>query len=303
MPLEFDVVIPCFKQAHLLPDAVGSLTEQTHSHWRAFIVNDGSPDNTRDVAAKLVESDPKRIVYLERPNGGLSAARNTGLGAASAEWVHFLDSDDMLAPEFFADQAAAIEKSEVDVSCSGAVDTTLEREFLSFREAPVFSPDALTRLLSGNQMVVHSVVARRRLIIEEGGFDETLRAYEDWDLWMRLAARGCRFASINSRGAIYRRYPNTMVTNLPNMYRNRLAVSRKSRRLCRNQADREIVDSGMQRFRQWYLRKSTWPALKSAPIKGTARLIADVARDPALSRAMIEVSTRRFSSSAVAIPN
>lgn len=303
MPIEFDVVIPCYKQAHLLPDAVRSLTEQTHPHWRAIIVNDGSPDNTRDVATKLVEADPERVVSLERPNGGLSAARNTGLASARAEWVHFLDSDDMLAPEFFAEHAAAIEKSDFDVSCGGAVDTTLENEVIAIREAPKFSPDALTKLLSGNQMVVHSVVARRQVIVDEGGFDESLRSYEDWDLWMRLAARGCKFASIDCKGAIYRRYPNTMVTNLPNMYRNRLAVSRKSRQLCRNQADREIVDNGMQRFREWYLRKSTWPALKSTPIAGAARLIADVARDPALSKAMFEVSTRRFHQSAVAVPN
>jgi glycosyltransferase involved in cell wall biosynthesis len=226
-------------------------------------VNDGSPDDTARISKEWATKDP-RVVYIERMNTGLSAARNTGLAAAAAEWVLFLDADDLIAPEFLSRHLDVIARGGVDVSCCGGIDTTLSGEPLLERDAPEFVPDALTRLLSGNVAVVHSFVLRRSAIQEVGGFDEKLSSFEDWDLWLRLAAAGCRFMRVDYSGAIYRRYPNSMSCDIGRMYLNGMRVMSKARLLCRCAEHYKLVKERKRWYREWYIRKEAWPILKRA---------------------------------------
>ena len=92
------VVICTYNRVRLLPRAVESLREQTISNWEAVIIDDGSTDNTRSYVENLVQID-SRFRYFRQENGGLTAARNSGLQRAIAPWVTFLDSDDEYAPE------------------------------------------------------------------------------------------------------------------------------------------------------------------------------------------------------------
>jgi glycosyltransferase involved in cell wall biosynthesis len=91
------VVIPTFNRAYCLPVAIGSLQSQTYPDWEALVIDDGSSDNTADVVRALAANDG-RVKYVFQPNQGVSAARNTGIGAASGAWVGFLDSDDSWEP-------------------------------------------------------------------------------------------------------------------------------------------------------------------------------------------------------------
>src|SRR5450432_4194524 len=95
------VIVPCYRQAKYLPDAVKSLIGQSYRHWECIIINDGSPDDTREVAAEQVRLD-SRIRYVEQANGGCSSARNRGLTEANGDFVQFLDADDLLLPDKFA---------------------------------------------------------------------------------------------------------------------------------------------------------------------------------------------------------
>src|SRR5262249_41538424 len=98
------VIIPCYKQAGYLPEAIDSALAQTYSPLEVIVVNDGSPDDTERVAKGYGD----RIVYVHRPNGGLSAARNTGIARARGLYLKFLDSDDYLHPEQIAWQMEAL---------------------------------------------------------------------------------------------------------------------------------------------------------------------------------------------------
>ena len=89
------VIIPCYNHAHYLCRAVQSVLAQTYADWEAIIVDDGSTDNTREVATRF--SDP-RVRYIYQENRGLSAARNTGISAAQGSYLAFLDADDELEP-------------------------------------------------------------------------------------------------------------------------------------------------------------------------------------------------------------
>lgn len=75
------VIVPCYRQAQFLPEALASVQSQTFPDWKCIIVNDGSPDNTAAVAREWVRKD-SRCRYIEKPNGGLSSARNCGLKEA-----------------------------------------------------------------------------------------------------------------------------------------------------------------------------------------------------------------------------
>lgn len=284
-----NVIIPCYGQGHLLSDAVGSLFAQTYPSWQAVLVNDGSPDNTQKVAARLIERDPERLIYVDRANGGLPAARNTGIAVAKGEYLLFLDADDLITSDFLARHVEVIDKNDVDITCCGAIDTSLDGDLLAERPVPDFYPDPLTRLLNGNVAVVHSFVVKREAVINVGGFDEQLKALEDWDLWLRLAAYGCRFASIDFKGAVYRRHPNGMAADFRRMFRNRIIVSRKWRMLVQSDGHSIVLHSGMQRIRQWYLRR----LLKTQLLAGMSRLPADCLFDPGLMFALLRILVKR----------
>src|SRR5436190_9110386 len=88
------VIIPCYNQAHFLNEAIQSALAQTYSHREIFIVDDGSTDNTAEVAAGFASAR-----YIRQENSGVSAARNTGLKESRGEYLVFLDADDRLLPE------------------------------------------------------------------------------------------------------------------------------------------------------------------------------------------------------------
>ncbi len=103
------VILPVYNRPTMLVESVGSVLAQTFTDWEIIIVDDGSTDDTPAVAARLVAEHRPRIQYLRQANAGPGAARNTGLEAARGEFIQFLDSDDLLAPEKFARQVALLD--------------------------------------------------------------------------------------------------------------------------------------------------------------------------------------------------
>ena len=88
------VVIPCYNQAHFLGEAIESVLAQTYPHLEIIVVDDGSPDNTEEVATRY-----SGVRYVQQANQGLAAARNTGLRHSTGAYLVFLDADDRLLPQ------------------------------------------------------------------------------------------------------------------------------------------------------------------------------------------------------------
>lgn len=80
------VIVPCYNQAQYLDECLQSVVEQTYPNWECIIVNDGSPDNTEEIALQWTEKD-SRFIYIKKENGGLSSARNAGLEIAKGKWI------------------------------------------------------------------------------------------------------------------------------------------------------------------------------------------------------------------------
>ena len=155
MSPKVSVTIPCFNQAHFLSDCIASLQAQTCPHWEAIIVNDGSPDDTREVAKRLMQSD-HRVRYVEQENGGLAAARNAGIYASRGEYLQFLDADDLLLPTKFELQLKLfMQNPEVDLAyCDFAYfegdDPSITLPSLDFYKDRLGTPNPWQTLLSGN---------------------------------------------------------------------------------------------------------------------------------------------------------
>jgi glycosyltransferase involved in cell wall biosynthesis len=249
------VIIPCYKQAHYLPEAVDSALQQTYPRVEVVVVNDGSPDDTAVVARKYGD----RIVYVEQDNAGLPAARNAGIRRSSGELVAFLDSDDRWLPRKLERQVPLFADKAVGLVHGGY--RSFDESGIRWETSPELNEgDAidLHRLLTGNRLGVLTAVARRDALVTTGGFDETLTSCEDWDLWIRIVAR-YQVRCWPEVVAEYRLQSASMSRNYRRMYRMRRAVLRKNSRLHGRCPDCDAsVRMGLQRARAMYL-DSVWP--------------------------------------------
>ena len=110
---KISIIVPCYNQAQYLPECIQSVINQTYTDWECIIVNDGSPDNTEEIALEWVSKD-LRIKYLKKENGGLSSARNAGISIAKGKWILPLDADDRIANEYL-ERAFVIMETKSDV--------------------------------------------------------------------------------------------------------------------------------------------------------------------------------------------
>lgn len=199
--MRVSIVTPAHDVAPFVADAIRSARAQSHPDLELILVDDGSRDGTARAAESAAEDDP-RIRILRQEQRGVSAARNTGIAAATGEALLFLDADDWLAPDAVARLVAALTRDAVAAYGPWAAmaesarpgDTPLRVKSGSFPAG-----DILDRLLIRNLLVNggHALI-RRDAFDAAGGFDPAIRYGEDWECWIRLALQG-RFASL--RGA------------------------------------------------------------------------------------------------------
>ncbi len=189
------VIVPAFNAAEYIGEALNSVFDQTFSSYEVIVINDGSPD-TEQLEREL-KRYPASLRYIKQDNRGAAAARNTGLRAAIGEFVAFLDADDRWLPNFLEKQIDLLKRSGADLVYADALllgDSPLAgRTFMEVQ--PSRGPVTPENLLAVNVTVLTStVLARRDPIFEIGLFDETLKRGHDFDLWLRLAKLGIRFA-------------------------------------------------------------------------------------------------------------
>jgi glycosyltransferase involved in cell wall biosynthesis len=172
------IVIATYKRAGLVLRAIQSVLQQTYQNYEIIVVDDCSPDNTRD--AVLMCPDP-RVRYLRHEtNKGLPAGRNTGIDAARGVYIAFLDDDDEWRPEKLEREYAAIQNHDA-VLCGALVNNIR----VKLHNRPVVTLDDLR---TGNEFDPSSLLAKTS-ILRELRFDENLRQGEDWDAFIRIAQK------------------------------------------------------------------------------------------------------------------
>lgn len=187
------VIIPAYNYARYLPAAIDSaLAQQDHNGLpvEVVVVDDDSTDDTPDVCRGYGD----RIRYVHQANAGLSASRNTGMRVASFDHALFLDADDLLPPGTVAVMIRAW-RQQTDRGTAPALVAGARRFFDDGSPPAAPEPESLdggavtaTDLLLRSQFPC-TVLADRRILQGLGGFDQTLAASEDRDMWIRVAAR------------------------------------------------------------------------------------------------------------------
>ena len=187
------IILPTYNRAHMLEKSLGSVLMQTYPWFEVLLVDDGSTDHTRE----LVEAyEDKRIRYIySGRNCGAAAARNLGLERAEYDYIAFQDSDDVWHKDKLEKQMTAL-KSAGD---AGIVYHKIVYDFGEGRYAILPSEqitaekksgDIYAQMLYDNLIPCPSILARRSLITEVGGFDTELKALEDYDFALRLTKTG-----------------------------------------------------------------------------------------------------------------
>jgi glycosyltransferase involved in cell wall biosynthesis len=179
------VVVPTYDRPASLPAAVQSVVDQTFGAWELIVVDDAS---TVDVSAPMRPFlDDHRIQLVHRPdNGGVSAARNTGLARAAGRFVCFLDDDDTYLPGKLAHQVTKLVRAPANVGAVGGC-LVLKTGEARCRGRFELRRDDLMRWDRSNLQI--GALLFRRSAAAATWFDERLNAVEDWDLQVRLLER------------------------------------------------------------------------------------------------------------------
>jgi glycosyltransferase involved in cell wall biosynthesis len=179
------VIIPTYNRRDLVREAIASVLTQSFDDFELIVVDDGSEDGT----AEAVHEFPG-VRYVYQPNRGVSAARNLGVSLSQDELIAFLDSDDLWQPRKLEQQVAFFVEHAEGQIC--------QTEELWLRNGVRINPhnkhrkaggDIFARSLDLCLVSPSAVMMRRELFERMGGFDEDLPACEDYDLWLRIAAR------------------------------------------------------------------------------------------------------------------
>ena len=212
--MEIAVVIPVYKQPQYLIESVDSVMAQRGVTARALIVDDGCPyESTHEIGLALAHAFPGRAYYLRRPNGGLSAARNTGIDVALAMWpdldaVFPLDADNRLSQDTLARLASVLDLHPEAAWASPNLETFGNEHFV-WEPA---SPYSAYRQLFDNQCDAGSLI-RREVFASGLRYDEGMRhGYEDWEFYLRAGARGFRGIQAGACGFRYRRKAESLLT-------------------------------------------------------------------------------------------
>jgi len=199
--LPIAVVIPAYNSERFIGAALDSVFAQTRPPAQVIVVDDGSADRSASIA------QARGATVIRQANAGVSAARNSGMRAATQPWLAFLDADDTWLPEKLALQWAALcagtgakasitDRTLVDESgpVAGTLFTmnrdypTLQRRRVAHEAFLLERAPMCAALLRGNFVLLSSLVVDRELALANGGFDETMCYCEDLDLTLRIAA-------------------------------------------------------------------------------------------------------------------
>jgi glycosyltransferase involved in cell wall biosynthesis len=227
---QVSVLIPVYNGKEFIRDSVNAALEQRDVAVEVIVIDDGSTDETPQILAEYGD----KIVVLRQKNGGHVNARNNGAKIANGEWLAFLDADDLWRPEKLARQLALArpEVGMVYTDRENFGDTERVKKTGSADYA-LYNGDIFEPLLMGNFIPVASVMIRRDWFDRLGGFDESLRVVEDWDMWFRFSSAGGITEVVRDPLTLYRWHAGSMTNNQERMCHGRLLVLERALKLPR----------------------------------------------------------------------
>lgn len=212
------IIMPAYNAGRYLAESIESILSQSYTDWELLLIDDGSEDNTLEIFNRYAARD-SRIKVFHKENGGISSARNYGLDRIEGEYVTFLDSDDLMHPEFIAKTKRALEHSEASIALGhldyfdGEWDKGKEifaKEDATFtREEDAIEVIEQTLYQTRHDNCVHSKLYDSR-IWEHIRFTEGLW-YEDLDIFYRLWPMSDKIIYVGDALIGYRQHPESFM--------------------------------------------------------------------------------------------
>jgi len=194
------IAIPCYKQAEYLPDAIESALGQTYKNIEVIVVNDGSPDATKEIAEKY----PVKVI--NQVNKGLASARNTALMNMRGQYFLPLDADDILLEGCVQELIRVAKATDADIIAPSFKTFGTSNETVTLMAAPT-----LDDFRTGNRIAYFSMI-KRSALQEVGGYSPRMvEGYEDLHLTINLLTAGKKIETVPQTLALYRTKPNSMI--------------------------------------------------------------------------------------------
>lgn len=199
------VIIPTYNSQQTIQETINSVLNQTFTNFELIIIDDGSTDSTLNILSKIKEPRLKVYPYPNSGVGGPPVARNRGIAHAAGQYIAFLDHDDLWTPDKLETQLHALQANPQAAVAYSWLDNINEAgDFYYSGNRVAISGDVYGPLLVRNFLKTGSNPLICRYAFDKlGGFDETLSPADDWDMWLRLAAR-YHFVCVPSVQILYR---------------------------------------------------------------------------------------------------
>lgn len=251
------ILMPVRNEELYLVSALESIYRQTFTDWELIVVDDGSTDATPVILENAAVLD-RRVRVITQGSGGIVTALNTGLSACRSPYIARMDGDDLCHPGRLESQVAFLEANP-DIGLVACAfrhfpRETLKQGFLSYEawQNSLVSHDLIMRDLFVESPFVHpSIMTRRDLLLRLGGYRNEGWP-EDYDLWLRMAADGVRFAKLPQQHFFWRDHPERSTRTLDD-------YSRKAFRACK-----------AHHLRLGYLKDATQVVVAGAGLEGRA---------------------------------
>ena len=218
------VVIPAFNHAAYLEQTISSALAQTWRDFEVVVVDDGSTDDTPEVAERFADS----IHFIWQANRGMAGARNTGVRAARGQFISFLDDDDVWKPNYLAAVTLKfLEDPNLAACYTGAQMIDSEGHLLPQTSARTVAPERLySTLIDGGFFPPSTVTVRKSVLDEVGLFDEALQGCADWDMWLRFSSQ-YKFRGVAEVLVLYRIHAGGLSSNIDHMFTDNLKAVHK----------------------------------------------------------------------------
>lgn len=206
VPVSVSIITPCYNGAKFIERTLASALAQTFAPLEIIVIDDGSTDDSAAIVARMAA--PVRL--LRQANQGESVARNKGLAEARGTHVLFLDADDLIEPDSLAHLTAAVAGKPGAVALMGCA------WFETDPAAPYTTKDATNtaffpEIIESNFAPPHCWLVGLDTVRQAGGFCDTLRWFEDWDLWWRVGLHASALVPVAYQGARYRRHQHSQL--------------------------------------------------------------------------------------------
>jgi glycosyltransferase involved in cell wall biosynthesis len=178
--------IPFYNAEKFLKDSIRSVFAQTHKNWELILLDDGSTDNSLQIAKSI--NDPRVRVYSDGKNKKLAARLNQIVRLAKSDIIVRMDADDLISPNRLKLQLEVLEKyPDIDLVSTGLFSVTDELELVGVRSHSKVSINFQDLLLKKGCGIVHASVIGRKVWFERNRYNEKLKLAQDYDLWLRTA--------------------------------------------------------------------------------------------------------------------